>query len=113
MTLACACPVAPGPLEDFAAEFDVLFATPAQRRSWRICLSGLLAPRERNKTLTALADAEPVVQAQAPEVQRLQYFLCEANWNAHAVAARRLQLLQQEPATAAHAGGVLVLDDTG
>ncbi len=76
-------------------------------------LSGLLAPRDRNKTLTALAGAEPVVQAQSPEVQRLQYFLSEADWSAEALNARHLALLQNEAATVAHSGGVLVLDDTG
>jgi hypothetical protein len=43
------CPAAPGPLERYAARFDDLF--------------GSLAPRERNKTLTALTGAEPVTGA--------------------------------------------------
>ena len=34
-------------------------------------MSGLLLPRERSKTLTALVGAEPLVQAQAADVQRL------------------------------------------
>src|SRR5919112_4902069 len=113
MTACQPCPPAPGPLEGFAAPFDVLFGSLGQRRSFRGYLSGLLAPRDRNKTLTALAGAEPLVQAQSPEVQRLQYFLSEAEWSAEALNARRLALLQAEPATAAHRGGVLVLDDTG
>ena len=107
------CPPAPGPLEVFAAQFDSLFGSLGQRRSFRGYLSGLLAPRDRNKTLTALAGAEPVVQAQSPEVQRLQYFLSEADWSAEALNTQRLALLQSEAATAAHRGGVLVLDDTG
>jgi hypothetical protein len=57
------CPPAPGPLEEYAAHFDDLFAFLAQRRGFREYLAGLLAPRERNKTLTALAGAEPVVKA--------------------------------------------------
>ena len=113
MTARQPCPPAPGPLEVFAAQFDRLFGSLGQRRSFRGYLSGLLAPRDRNKTLTALAGAEPVVQAQSPEVQRLQYFLSEADWSAEALNARRLALLQSEAATAAHRGGVLVLDDTG
>jgi len=107
------CPPAPGPLEAFAAQFDSLFGSLGRRRSFRHYLSGLLAPRDRNKTLTALADAEPVAQAQSPEVQRLQYFLSEADWSAEALNARRVALLQSEAATAAHSGGVLVVDDTG
>ena len=113
MTARQPCPPAPGPLEGFAAPFDALFGSLGQRRSFRGYLSGLLAPRDRNKTITALAGAEPVVQAQSPEVQRLQYFLSEADWSAEALNARRLALLQGEAATAAHRGGVLVLDDTG
>ena len=41
-------------------------------------LSGLLLPRDRSKTLTALVGAEPLVQPQTGEVQRLQFFLSEA-----------------------------------
>src|SRR5690349_19725957 len=113
MTARQPCPPAPGPLEAFAAQFDSLFGSLGRRRSLRHYLSGLLAPRDRHKTLTALAGAEPVVQAQSPEVQRLQYFLSEADWSAEALNARRLALLQSEADTAAHCGGVLVLDDTG
>ena len=107
------CPPAPGPLEAFAAQFGSLFGSLGRRRSFRHYLSGLLAPRDRNKTLTALAGAEPVVQAQSPEAQRLQYCLSEADWSAEALNARRVALLQGEAATAAHPGGVLVVDDTG
>src|SRR5215217_9057558 len=45
---------APAPLEDYAARFDDLFATLAQRQAFRRYLQGLLLPAERNKTLTAL-----------------------------------------------------------
>jgi SRSO17 transposase len=94
-------------------QFDPLLKTPAQRHGFRTYLSGLLLPRDRSKTLTALVGAEPLVQAQAAEVQRLQFFLSEAAWDAEAVNARRLALLRDEPATAPSAGGVLVIDDTG
>ena len=73
-------PPAPGPLEAFAAQFDPLLQMPAQRHGFRTYLSGLLLPRDRPKTLTALVGAEPLVQAQAAEVQRLQFFLSEAAW---------------------------------
>src|SRR6266550_4411497 len=59
MTKPVACPPAPGPLEGYAARFDDLFTRVAQRRGFREYLAGLLAPRDRNKTLTALAGAEP------------------------------------------------------
>ena len=107
------CPPAPGPLEGYAARFDDLFGSLAQRRGFREYLAGLLAPRERNKTLTALAGAEPVSGAQHPAVQRLQFFLSESRWDPEQVNARRLELLLADPATAPHGGGVLVIDDSG
>src|SRR3954466_2679805 len=108
-----ACPPAPGPLESFAAAFDRLFGTLAQRRGFREYLQGLLLPRERNKTLTGLVGTEPVVGAQAAPVQRLQWFLSESGWDVAAVNAQRLAWLFATPATRPHAAGVLVLDDTG
>ena len=113
MTERLPCPAAPGPLESYAAEFDPLFGTLAQRRGFREYLQGLLLPRDRNKTLTALAGAEPVVAAQAKGVQRLQFFLSEAPWDAEAINTRRLALLLSDPATVPHARGVLVIDDSG
>src|SRR6266545_597301 len=113
MTARRACPAAAGPLEEYAARFDGLFASLAQRRGFREYLTGLLLPRERNKTLTALAGAEPVVGAQHPAVQRLQFFVSESGWDAEKVNARRLELLAADPVTAPHEGGVLVVDDSG
>src|SRR2546429_4112358 len=107
------CPAAPGPLEGYAARFDDLFTRVAQRRGFREYLAGLLAPRDRNKTLTALAGAEPVTGAQHPAVQRLQFFLSESRWDPETVNARRLELLLSDRATAPHEGGVLVIDDSG
>jgi len=100
-------------LEGYAARFDELFASLAQRRGFREYLTGLLLPRERNKTLTALAGAEPVAGAQHPAVQRLQFFLSESTWDAEKINTRRLELLAADPATASHADGVLVVDDSG
>jgi hypothetical protein len=108
-----ACPPAPGPLEEYAARFDDLFTHAAQRRSFRDYLAGLLLPRDRNKTLTALAGAEPVVEAQEAPVQRLQSFLSESVWDAAAVNARRLDLTWADAEIAPHEGGVLVIDETG
>src|SRR5580693_5251943 len=113
MTRRVQCPVAPGPLEGYAARFDDLFGRLAQRRGFREYLAGLLAPRDRNKTLTALAGAEPVAGAQHPAVQRLQFFLSESRWDPDQVNERRLELLRADPATAPHGAGVLVIDDSG
>jgi hypothetical protein len=104
MTARRPCPPAPGPLEDFSVQFDSLFFSFSQRDHFRTYLAGLLLPRDRPKTLTALAGAEPVV---------LQFFLSESAWDAEAINARRLELLAVDPATAPNAGGVLVIDDTG
>src|SRR5215216_2953387 len=113
MTKRHACPAAPGPLEDYAARFDPLLARLAQRRGFRAYLEGLLLPRDRNKTLTSLAGAEPVVGAQHRAVQGLQWFLTEATWDHEQVNQRRVELLLGDPATAPHAQGVLVIDDSG
>ncbi len=113
MTARRPCPPAPGPLEAYTAAFDDLFRSVAQRRSFREYLQGLLLPHDRHKTLTGLAGAEPVVQAQAPAVQRLQFFLCESPWDAEALNTRRLELVLGDPTTAPHDQGVLVLDDSG
>jgi hypothetical protein len=113
MTRHRPCPAAPGPLEEYAARFDDLFSRLAQRRGFREYLAGLLAPRDRNKTLTALAGAEPVTGAGHRSVQRLQFFLSESRWDPDRVNARRLELLLAGPATAPHEGGVLVIDDSG
>jgi DDE superfamily endonuclease len=113
MTKRLPCPPAPGLLEDYAAQFDGLFSSLAQRRGLRAYLQGLLLPRDRNKTLTALAGAEPLVGAQHGAVQGLQFFLSESPWDHEQLNQRRLELLLGDPATRPHDQGVLVLDDTG
>ena len=57
MSARLPCPPAPGPLEAFAVQFDPLFRTLAQRHGFRTYLAGLLMPRDRSKTLTALFGA--------------------------------------------------------
>ena len=89
MTKPVPCPPAPGPLEEYAARFDDLFTRVAQRRGFREYLAGLLAPRDRNKTLTALAGAEPVAGARHRSVQRLQFFLSESRWDPNPGQCRR------------------------
>jgi SRSO17 transposase len=113
MTARRPCPPAPGPLEDYAKQFDSLFHSLAQRRHFRTYLAGLLAPRERAKTLTMLAGAEPLIQAQAAAVQQLQFFLCESAWDTDALTTHTLQLLSADPLTASTDDGILVIDDTG
>src|SRR5215211_6879077 len=104
---------APGPLEEYAARFDNLFSARAQRDGFRRYLEGLLLPAERNKTLTALANTEPVAGAQRKEAQGLQWFLSESGWDPDAVNERRLGLLLEGPKTAPTDSGALVIDETG
>jgi SRSO17 transposase len=106
-------PPIPVPLETYAAQFDDLFSRPTQRQAFRQYLAGLLLPAERNKTLTALANTEPVVGAQHPTAQRLQWFLSESTWDAGAITTRRLEVLRADPTTAPHGGGGLIIDETG
>jgi SRSO17 transposase len=106
-------PPAPGPLEEYATLFDPLFSDVAQRRGFREYLQGLLLPRDRNKTVTAVAGAQPTTQAQAASVQSLQFFLSESTWDAQQVNQQRLALLFTDPATRPHEQGVLIIDETG
>src|SRR5439155_27099948 len=110
MTKPKPCPPAPGPLEGYAARFDDLFTHVAQRRGMREYLAGQLAPRDRNKTLTALAGAEPVTGAGHPAVQRLQFFLSESRWDPERVNARWLGVMLADLATAPDVAGLLVID---
>jgi hypothetical protein len=113
MTSRRPCPPAPGLLEGYTQRFDPVFSSLAQRRGFRDYLQGLLLPRDRNKTLTGLAGAEPIAGAQHREVQRLQWFLSESAWDQQQVNDRRVRLLCEDAATAPHERGVLVVDDTG
>jgi SRSO17 transposase len=99
---------APGPLEDYAVCFDDLFTSRAQREGFRRYLEGLLVADERNKTLTALANTEPVVGAQRKEAQSLQWFLTESSWDPEEVNRRRVELMLEDSQTAPTKSGALV-----
>ena len=113
MTKRRAIPTAPEPLETYVQHFDELFGKSNQREGFRQYVEGLLLPSERNKTLTGLVNTEPLVGAQLPRVQKLQWFLSESDWDACRVQAVRLKLLREDPTTAPNAQGVLVIDETG
>jgi SRSO17 transposase len=104
---------APGPLEAYCQQFDTLFSKGNQRNGFRRYLEGLLLPQERHKTLTALANTAPVVGAQAPPAQNLQWFLSESTWDPEAVTQRRLALLRADLLTTPTSQGVLVVDEHG
>jgi SRSO17 transposase len=113
MTIRQTARAAPGLLEDFAQAFDPLFPMINQREAFRRYVEGLLLPTERNKTLTGLANSEPVVGAQEGRVQSLQWYLSESSWDAAAVNRRRVELLKNSPRLAADGAGALVIDETG
>src|SRR2546421_8588919 len=103
---------APAPLEEYAKHFDPVFGKSNQREGFRRYVEGLLLPSERHKTLTGLVNTEPVVGAQVPRAQTLQWFLSESDWDERKVQAERLKLLREDPMTAPTAQGVLVIDET-
>src|SRR5205814_9318639 len=104
---------APAPLEEYVKHFDALFGKSNQRDGFRRYVEGLLLPSERHKTLTGLVNTEPVVGAQLPRAQALQWFLSEAAGDERKMQGRPLALLREEPTTAPTSKGVLVIDETG
>lgn len=104
---------APGLLEGYSQEFDGLFTKVNQREGFRQYLTGLLVASERNKTLTGLANSEPVVGAQEARVQSLQWYLSESTWEAAAVNRARVELILKTPGLQPNEQGALVIDETG
>src|SRR5205823_7290390 len=104
---------APAPLEEYVRQFDPLFGKSNQREGFRRYVEGLLLPSERHKTLIGLVNTEPVVGAQLPRAQTLQWVLSESDWDERKVQAERLKLLREDPTTAPTSKGVLVIDETG
>src|SRR5690348_1418504 len=95
-------------VDTFCARFDDLFCRRAERAALRHYLIGLLLPREGHKTLTALASLVPGAAR-----QRLHHVVHDAPWDAEALNRRRLTVWQAHPELAPHAGGVLIVDETG
>ena len=95
-------------IDQFCAHFDDLFRRCTTREAFRQYLIGLLLPREHNKTLTVLAALVP-----GAERQRLHHFLHDAPWDAQELNRQRLALWQAHPVLGPHAGGALIIDETG
>ena len=75
-----------------------------------------MLPAQRNKTLTASANTEPVVGAQRKEAQSLQWFLSESGWDPEQIDRLRVDmLLKAHPKTIApdDEKGVVVIDEYG
>jgi uncharacterized protein YhbP (UPF0306 family) len=112
MTTHRPCPPTPGPLEDYAQQFDPLVSSLAQHRGQRDYSQDLPLPRDHHKTLTRLAGAESITRAQRRQVQQLQRFMSESSWNRAQISHRRIAPLQADPATAPHSRGPLMMDAT-
>ena len=95
-------------IDQFCVQFDDLFRRCTTRDAFRQYLIGLLLPREHTKTLTVLAALVP-----GAERQRLHHFLHDAPWDAAELNRRRLALWQTHPDLGPHAGGALIVDETG
>jgi SRSO17 transposase len=104
---------APAPLEAYCRHFDALSEKANQRERFRCYLDGLLLPTERNKTLTALANTEPIVGASHPRAQSMQWFPCESTRDPDALTGQRREVLRADPLTAPSTRGVLVIDEHG
>jgi SRSO17 transposase len=95
-------------IDAFCAHFDELLCRSQERIAFRHYLIGLLLPREHNKTVVEVAAIVPGANRQA-----LHHFLHDAPWDAEALNRRRLQQWQAHPYLGPHAGGVLIVDETG
>jgi SRSO17 transposase len=95
-------------IDQFCARFDDLLARYEERTALRQYLIGLLLPRAHNKTLVELGAIVP-----GADRPRLHQFLHDAPWDADALNRRRLAQWQAHPYLGPHAGGVLIVDETG
>jgi SRSO17 transposase len=95
-------------IDAFCSGFDDLFCRSQEREAFRQYLIGLLLPREHNKTVVELAAIVPRADRQA-----LHHFMHDAPWDAEALNRRRLERWQAHPYLGPHAGGVLIVDETG
>src|SRR5258705_10918298 len=95
-------------IDQFCAHFDDLLPRYEERTALRQYHIGLLLPREHNKPLVELGAIVP-----GADRQRLHHFLHDAPWDADALNRRRLAQWQAHPYLGPHAGGVLIVDETG
>ncbi|WP_131769797.1 transposase [Candidatus Protofrankia datiscae] len=110
MTARLPCPPTPASVEAYAFQFDDLFASRAQRCTFRDHLVGLLLPRDRNTAWpernrpwarsTGRSSGCMVPVGVPVEPRKNQH---AAHRAAHGTA----------PATRPHPGGVLIIDDSG
>lgn len=90
---------------DAIERFADLFGNQPQRQHFAEYLTGLIVAK--NKTVTGI-NAEFV---DTTDQSCLNRFVTGAEWNVDQLNARRLELLQEDPATRYSDGGVIALDD--
>jgi hypothetical protein len=82
-----------------------LFKNAPQRKHAAHYLTGLMI--SENKTVTGITDQT----ASASDQSCLNRFLTEADWNAHELNDKRIELMQQSDDTKFHPRGVIAIDD--
>ena len=95
----------PRVVSDELERFADLFANEPQRRHFAEYLTGLIVAR--NKTVTGI-NAEFMTTTDQSCLNR---FVTDAEWDVEKLNARRLELLQEDPATRYADNGVIALDD--
>jgi len=113
MTQRRPCPAAPGPLEGYAARFDDLFGSWRSGGGFREYLAGLLAPRDRNKTLTALGRGRADHRSAAPGGAAAAVLPLRVAVGSGAGQRPEAGAAASRSGDCAHGGGVLVIDDSG
>lgn len=95
----------PQVVQDAIEQFGDLFSCEPQRKHFAEYLTGLFVAR--NKTVSGINSEF----AETTDQSCLNRFLTEVDWDADQLNQRRLEVLQQDPATRYHDQGVIALDD--
>jgi hypothetical protein len=93
-------------VEEYAQDYKDLFS-PELFEHFKRYLAGLLV--SENKTIQVI---NSLFVVQVRDQSSLNRFFTEYQWSGEAVNQRRLELLQQDPATGPKRHGVLIIDDT-
>jgi DDE superfamily endonuclease len=96
----------PQVVQDALDQFGDLFPNEPQRRHFADYLTGLFVAARKNVLAITREFAQPTDQS------CLNRFLTEVAWDVQAVNQRRLDLLQQDPATRYSDHGVIPIDNT-
>ena len=91
----------------FFESFNDVWSRPEQASGFRAYTLGLISETHR-KNIEAMS--AKIIQQQ---YQGLHHFLAESPWDASMLNRRRIEMLMQNPRTAACDKGILTIDDTG